>query len=1344
MPLCSDLKKVMIIGSGPIVIGQAAEFDYAGTQACRALKSVGLELVLVNPNPATIMTDSSMADKIYVEPLDLEILRRIIKKEKPDGLLSTLGGQSGLTLSMQLWKEGFLEKQHVRLLGSKYETINRAEDRQLFKDTMEEIGEPCTKSGTATDVDTALALARDIGYPVIIRPAFTLGGSGGGFAGNDEELLHAAKAGIEASPIGQILVERSVAGWKEIEFEVIRDALGNSITVCSMENIDPVGVHTGDSVVVAPALTLADREYQMLRSSALRIIDALGVEGGCNVQYALDPHSFDYTVIEVNPRVSRSSALASKATGYPIAKVASLIAVGFTLGEIKNAVTGKTSAFFEPALDYVVVKFPKWPFDKFVYADRSLGTQMKATGEVMSIAVTFEEALMKAVRGAELGMDTLSLPSQAELSDADLEKAAARATDTRLFAVYEALRRGWPVERLNEITNIDPWFLRAMKNICDMEKRLSQGFDDGLYNDAKLMSFTDAAIERLSGKKPASPAKTVFRMVDTCAAEFEAETPYFYAAHFGEDEAAPYAGKRRAGKRRILVLGSGPIRIGQGIEFDYACVKCVWALQKLGCEVALVNNNPETVSTDFDTADRLYFEPLTPEDVMNVIEEERPDGVVAAFGGGTAIKLTKTLAKHGVPILGTSADSIDVAEDRERFDRILEQNGILRPAGDTVRTKEEAVAAANKLGYPVLIRPSYVLGGQNMTIAACDGDVLEYMEIILASGNTDPILIDKYLNGTEVEVDAVCDGKDVLIPGVMAHVERAGVHSGDSIAQYPARGLSGEVMEKIIGHTRSIAVELGTKGLINIQYVVCDNELYVIEANPRASRTVPYISKITGVPVIDLAVRAMLGEKLENMGYGTGLYRDAAVYAAKVPVFSFRKLVGADSLLGPEMKSTGEVLGVASTPQEALVKGLLAAGYDMKREGGVLLSVKDSDKYEIVDVARGFASLGFRLYATRRTAERLCSHGIAVTSVEKLDKSDDITRLLESGAVQYGVLTSTYGGRPEREGARCRAKLVERNIPCLTSIDTARALVKSLSSGYNTSNIEILRLNELPEKKTPVRFVKMRATGNDYIYFDCFDQHIDNPEALSVWISNRRTGIGSDGIVLIFPDETADAEMVMYNADGTEGEVAGNALRCVGKYLYDSGRIRKENMIIRTNRRTNSLKLYVHDGEVYAVSVELGRPDFSAKNVPVDLPFDEVVDKAVTVEGVEYRLTCLSMGNPHCVIFTDDAEGVPLEKVGPGLENAEIFPKRANISFAQIVNRRRMNLRVFERGIGETAACGTGAAAAVAAGVKCGLLDEEGDVTVRMRGGAIIVKRVAGNISISGDVAVDFEGVVKL
>ncbi len=1338
MPLCADLKKVMIIGSGPIIIGQAAEFDYAGTQACRALKSVGLEIVLVNPNPATIMTDSAMADRIYVEPLDLEILKRIIKKEKPDGLLSTLGGQSGLTLSMQLWKEGFLEEQHVRLLGAKYDAINRAEDRQLFKDTMESIGEPCTSSGTATDTETALALAGEIGYPVIVRPAFTLGGSGGGFAADAKELCVAAKTGIDASPIGQILVERSVAGWKEIEFEVIRDASGSSITVCSMENIDPVGVHTGDSVVVAPALTLADKEYQMLRSSALRIVGALGVEGGCNVQYALDPASFDYTVIEVNPRVSRSSALASKATGYPIAKVAALIAVGFELGEIKNAVTGKTSAFFEPALDYVVVKFPKWPFDKFVYADKSLGTQMKATGEVMSIAVTFEEALMKAVRGAELGLDTLELPPQKEFSDAELEKAVAKPTDTRLFAVYEALRRGFSTERINALSKIDPWFINSMKNILAVQKALEAGeTGEELYRAAKLTGFTDRAIARLSGKRPEKHLPAVYRMVDTCAAKFEAETPYFYSARFGEDEAVSCVEKNSGKKRRMLVLGSGPIRIGQGIEFDYACVKCVWALKAQGCEVAIINNNPETVSTDFDTADRLYFEPLTPEDVLDVVNVERPDGVVAAFGGGTAIKLTRALAEHGVPILGTSADAIDLAEDRGRFDAILEQNKILRTAGDTVLNREEAVTAANRLGYPVLIRPSYVLGGQNMTIAACDGDVLEYMDIILASGNDEPILIDKYLSGTEVEVDAVCDGEDVLIPGIMAHVERAGVHSGDSIAQYPARGLSGEVTEKIVAQSRSIAVSLGTKGLINIQYVVCDNELYVIEANPRASRTVPYISKITGVPIIDLAVRAMLGEKLADMGYGTGLYRDAAVYAAKVPVFSFRKLVGADSLLGPEMKSTGEVLGVASTPQEALVKGLLAAGYNMERQGGVLLSVKDSDKYEIVDVARGFASLGFKLYATKKTAQCLDDHGLSVKMVHKLDRNDDIARLLDEGRVQYGVLTSTYG-------ARCRAKLVERNIPCLTSIDTARALIKSLATGYNTSNIEILRLNGLPEKKLPVKFVKMRATGNDYIYFDCFEQHIENPEALSVWMSNRRTGIGGDGIVLILPDEKADAEMVMYNADGTGGEVAGNALRCVGKYLYESGRVKKTELAVRTGKRINRMKLFLHSDEVYAVSVALGKPCFAVENVPVALSGPEVVDRRVTVAGKDYAITCLSMGNPHCVIITDDADGVPLEEVGPELETADIFPKRANVSFAQIVDRHNVKLRVFERGIGETAACGTGAAAAVAAGIKLGLLSAAGDVTVHMRGGVIIVSQGEDGTHISGDVATDFEGVVKL
>ena len=968
MPLNPELKKVMIIGSGPIVIGQAAEFDYAGSQACRALKAAGLEVVLVNPNPATIQTDHSSADHIYIEPLSLDVLRRIILKEKPDSLLSTLGGQSGLTLSMQLAKEGFLDQHGVKLLGAKCETIEKAEDRLKFKETMESIHQPCIPSDVVETLEDALTLAEKIGYPVIVRPAFTMGGEGGGICQNEEELREIAANGLRLSPITQILVEKCISGWKEIEFEVMRDSKGNVIAVCSMENIDPVGVHTGDSIVVAPAMTLDTAEYQMLRRAALDIVTALEVEGGCNCQFALHPDSFEYAVIEVNPRVSRSSALASKATGFPIAKCAAQIAIGYTMDEIKNALTGKTIAGFEPTIDYIVAKVPKWPFDKFVYGKRTLGTQMKATGEVMSIGVSVEQALMKAVRGAEIGCDTMRMKAMAELNDEELIELIGKCTDQRMFAVYEAIARGVSLEQLHEITKIDYFFLNKFKNLFDMETRLKEGHvDSDTYMAAKKMGYPDKAIERLSGEKVPFHRDPVYKMVDTCAAEFAAQTPYFYATYDEENEAEQFIASRPK-KPCVMVLGSGPIRIGQGIEFDYASVHCVWMLKQAGYDVVMINNNPETVSTDFDTADRLYFEPLTPEDVLGVIATEKPVGVVAAFGGQTAIKLTHALEQAGVKILGTSADMIDAAEDRERFDAAMEKYGIKRPQGTTVMNTEEALKAANELGYPVLVRPSYVLGGQNMIIAYQDSDIVEYMKIILAQGIENPILIDQYLKGIEAEADAICDGEDVLIPGIMEHVESAGVHSGDSIAVYPAWNLTGAMTQRLIEVTKQIAIELGTLGLINIQYIVYHNEVYVIEANPRASRTVPYISKVTGVPMVDLAVRAMLGEKIRDMGYGTGLYRQSPYYAVKVPCFSFEKLANVDTHLGPEMKSTGEVLGLGTNLQEAIYKGLVAAGYKMRQGGGVLISVREKDKVEAVGVARKFQELGFNIFATTGTA----------------------------------------------------------------------------------------------------------------------------------------------------------------------------------------------------------------------------------------------------------------------------------------------------------------------------------------------------------------------------------------
>ena len=1058
MPLNPNLKKVMVIGSGPIVIGQAAEFDYAGTQACRALKEEGLEVVLVNSNPATIMTDAAMADHVYVEPLTLEFLKKIIQKEKPDSILSTLGGQTGLTLSMQLAKEGFLEKEGVTLLGANPDTIARAEDRQVFKDTMDAIGEPVIPSQVVDTLEGALSFAHRAGYPVIVRPAYTLGGTGGGIAKDEEELREIASNGLRLSPITQILVEKCIAGWKEIEFEVMRDSGGNVITICSMENLDPVGIHTGDSIVIAPAVTLADKEYQMLRTAALHIIEAMGIEGGCNVQFALHPESFEYAVIEVNPRVSRSSALASKATGYPIARVAAKIAIGYRMDEIKNEVTGRTKACFEPALDYVVVKFPKWPFDKFVYATRRLGTQMKATGEVMAIGRNFETALMKAVRGAEISHDCLADAAMRALDGDALTWKLMAEDDERIFALYEALYRGFSIERLHELTMVDEWFLAKILHLCELEKKLSaEELTPELLREAKRCGFLDKTIARLSGRTDFSHLPFSYKMVDTCGAEFSAETPYFYSTVDEEDEAAAFIGEHTSGKPVVIVFGSGPIRIGQGIEFDYASVHCVWALKDAGYEVVIVNNNPETVSTDFNTADRLYFEPLTPEDVADIIRIEKPVGTVVAFGGQTAIRLTKWLSENHIPILGTPADSIDAAEDRGRFEALLKELHIRQPKGDTVRTAEEALEVANRLGYPVLLRPSYVLGGQNMIIAFSDADVEEYMQIILSHMEGNLVLIDKYMMGTELEVDAICDGEDVLLPGIMEHIDRAGIHSGDSIAVYPAWNLSPAKTQKLVDYSTRLALSLHTKGLINIQYVISQDQVYVIEVNPRSSRTVPYLSKVTGVPMVDIATRVMLGEKLKDMPYGTGLYPASAYTAIKVPVFSFEKLSGLDTQLGPEMKSTGEVLGIGPTMTEALYKGLLGAGYTMKRNGGVFITVRDTDKEEIPEVARHFADLGFHLYATEGTAKVLRSHGMQATMVHKISESEHNTiSLLESGKVNYIISTSAKGRTPARDSVKVRRKSVELGIPCLTSLDTAVALADILKSGFTAETASLV------------------------------------------------------------------------------------------------------------------------------------------------------------------------------------------------------------------------------------------------------------------------------------------------
>ena len=1400
MPLNKNIHKVMVIGSGPIVIGQAAEFDYAGTQACKALKEQGLEVVLVNSNPATLMTDHSMADAIYIEPLIPETIQRIIEKEKPDSLLSTLGGQTGLTLSMELAKSGFLASHGVQLLGARPETIDKAEDRQMFKDTMLSIGEPCIPSKVVTTYeDAADFVHNEIGFPAIIRPAFTLGGTGGGIVHNDAELDEIAHNGLHRSPIHQILVEKCISGWKEVEFEVIRDAGGNVITVCSMENFDPVGVHTGDSIVIAPAVTLADKEYQMLRSAALNIISALKIEGGCNCQFALNPETFEYAVIEVNPRVSRSSALASKATGYPIAKVAALIAIGYNLDEIPNFVTKKTAACFEPVLDYVVVKFPKFPFDKFVYAARKLGTQMKATGEVMAIGRTFEEALMKAVRGAEIGVTSLNLPVFEEESDEKIKERVSQCTDQRLFAVFQALKRNiMSVDEIHAVTMIDEWFLNKMMKLVSMEKTFLSVKDGkaelsaDLYLEAKKNGYPDKVIEKMTGVSiPGSTGiiteaekaaglraegklahiPATYKMVDTCAGEFNAETPYFYGGFDAENEAASFlkdmeANKKRSSKGTIIVLGSGPIRIGQGIEFDYASVQCVWSLKKLGYEVAIINNNPETVSTDFDTADRLYFEPLTPEDVMSVINTEKPIGVVVAFGGQTAIKLTKFLDSQGIRILGTSADSIDLAEDRERFEELCEKLNINRPKGLTIFTEQEALQATAKLGYPVLLRPSYVLGGQNMIVAFNDDDVKEYMKIILAQGIENPVLIDQYMMGIELEVDGICDGEDVLIPGIMEHIERTGIHSGDSIAVYPSWNLNDVLREKIVRQSKDLAIKLGTKGLVNIQYLIYNNDLYIIEVNPRSSRTVPYISKVTGVPMVELATRAMLGEKIKDMGYGTGLYRIPPYFAVKVPVFSFEKLMDVDTHLGPEMKSTGEVLGIASTMEEALFKGLIGAGYNMKRSGGVLFSVRKTDRYELPELARKFYDMGFKLYATEGNAKTLQDFGMEVTVVNKIHENptDNLLTLLDSGKIDYVISTSAKGRDPRADSVKMRRHAVERDIPCLTAIDTANALANCLASHYSAENVELININDLRTSKQTIKFTKMQSTGNDFIIIDTREQFINNPGGLAVRLCNRRSGIGADSLVLVGKTEKADASMKFFNLDGSEGKMAGNAIRAVAKYLYDNNingiadKHDKNDTTVSISIKTASgikmLTAYKLNGKVSSVMVDMGKPSFTAESLPTTLkevplnvpglPEKAIVNEQLTVDGMNYDVTCVSVGNPHCVVFCGFVDKVDLQKIGPEFENNPVFPERTNTEFVRVVGPNELKMRTWERGNGETPACGTGACAAVIAAVLNGYCKMNENITVNVRGGKMIVKYTGNSVYLSGNTELLYEGDITI
>ena len=1067
MPRDMSIQKVLVIGSGPIVIGQAAEFDYAGTQACRSLKEEGLEVVLLNSNPATIMTDKDIADKVYIEPLTPEVVEQLILKEQPDSVLPTLGGQAGLNLAMELEESGFLKDHQVRLIGTTSETIKKAEDRLEFKAAMERIGEPVAASLVVESVEDGLAFANEIGYPVVLRPAYTLGGSGGGIARNSGQLVEILENGLRLSRVGQVLVERCIAGWKEIEYEVMRDGRGNCITVCNMENIDPVGVHTGDSIVVAPSQTLGDKEYQMLRTSALNIIDELKITGGCNVQYALHPESFEYCVIEVNPRVSRSSALASKATGYPIAKVAAKIALGYTLDEIKNAITNKTYASFEPMLDYCVVKIPRLPFDKFISAKRTLTTQMKATGEVMSICDNFEGALMKAIRSLEQHVDCLLSYDFSHLDEDALTEQLSIVDDMRIWRIAEALRRGFDYEVIHDRTRIDPWFIDKLAILVEMEQSLqSQALTPELLKEAKRMEFPDAVIGRLTGRpereihdmRHANGIVAAYKMVDTCAAEFAAETPYYYSVFGSENEA-----EKTNDRKKVLVLGSGPIRIGQGIEFDFCSVHCTWAFSREGYETIIVNNNPETVSTDFDIADKLYFEPLTPEDVESIVDLEKPDGAVVQFGGQTAIKLTESLMKMGVPILGTSAENVDKAEDRELFDQILEECEIPRPSGGTVFTAEEAKEVANRLGYPVLVRPSYVLGGQGMQIAISDHDIDKFIGIINRIAQDHPILVDKYLNGKEIEVDAVCDGEEILIPGIMEHIERAGIHSGDSISVYPAQSLSKAAKEKIAEYTRRLAKSLHVIGLINIQFIVCgEADVYVIEVNPRSSRTVPYISKVTGIPIVSLASRVITGSKIRELGYTPGLQREAEYFAVKMPVFSFEKIRGADISLGPEMKSTGECLGIASTFDEALYKAFLGAGIKLPRFKNMILTVRDEDKEEAVEIGRRFAKIGYRIFATAGTAAALKAGGVKAIAVRKIEQeSPNLLDLILGHEIDLVIDTPAQGAEHAKDGFVIRRNTIETGVNVLTAMDTARALITSLEN----TDIKKLTLVDIAEIK---------------------------------------------------------------------------------------------------------------------------------------------------------------------------------------------------------------------------------------------------------------------------------------
>ncbi|MCD8201118.1 MAG: carbamoyl-phosphate synthase large subunit [Clostridia bacterium] len=1339
MPKREDIKKVLVIGSGPIVIGQAAEFDYAGTQACRVLKDAGVNVVLCNSNPATIMTDEALADEIYLEPLTEDTLERIIIKEQPDSVLASLGGQTGLTLGCKLAKSGFLDEHGVKLIGVNLDSIDRAEDRELFKETMEKIHQPVVPSDIANTVEGCIEVAERIGgYPVIVRPAYTLGGAGGGVAWTEEDLRLIAHNGLMLSPITQVLIEKYIGGWKEIEFEVLRDGAGNVLTVCSMENFDPVGIHTGDSIVIAPAVTLSDKEYQMLRTASLDIITELKIEGGCNIQFALNPESFEYSVIEVNPRVSRSSALASKATGYPIAKVAAKIALGYTLDEIRNDVTGKTFACFEPTLDYVVVKLPKWPFDKFLYAGHGLGSRMKATGEVMAIGTSFEMAIMKAVRGAEINLGTLNMPKMKDFTTEEIEEKLHELTDERLFVVFEALKRGITVEKIHEITMIDEWFLCKLLNLIAYENEIAGiKITSDQYLRGKKLGYPDAELEKISGNKIPAHRRAVFKMVDTCGAEFSAETPYFYSTYDEKehDEAAGFV--KQSKKKRVIVIGSGPIRIGQGIEFDYSSVHCVWALKKLGYEVVIINNNPETVSTDFDTADRLYFEALTPEDVQNVIDIEKPYGAVVTFGGQTAIKLCGYLNKVGVRIMGTPADSVDLAEDRERFDKLLEQFSITRPKGLTVMTKEEAIEAAETLDYPVLLRPSYVIGGQNMTIAFTRNDIERYMDVILSQKIENPVLCDKYIMGTELEVDAISDGEDVLIPGIMQHIERAGVHSGDSIAVYPPYNLSDANLKRVVDVAIELTLSLKTKGLINIQFLIYHSELYVIEVNPRASRTIPYISKVTGVPMVDLATKIMAGQKLKKLGYGTGLYPNSPYVAVKVPVFSFEKLNDVNSQLGPEMKSTGEVLGIGKTIEEALFKGLVSAGFNMNqptKETGIYFTINDQDKFEIVNIVKKFADLGLKFFATKGTANVIRSLGLECTDVARISTNDEIFKLMDEGKIDYVV----YTGKTDVESITNYISLhhhaILLGITVLTSLDTANALADCIAGRYNEFNTELVDINNLRTEKLKFNFTKMQSCGNDYVVFNNMCGIITCPESLAINIADRHYAIGGDGIVLIEESDKADAKMRTFNKDGSEGGAAANAVRCVAKFLFDKKIVNKTTMTIETESGVKTLYVNSFNNVASSVLVDLGKVDSK-----------DVTEMKVDFNGKTYDAVYTELGYPHYVVFCDKVDEMDLEGLYRQFAKKVDFSRDTLVEVVRVVNALTVKMRVWDRINGEVTACGTAASAVTVAAVTKGLCTKGEIITVKLPGGDLFVKYGEdGGVELDGPVKQSYWGTLEI